>query len=118
MGQTKYERCPCGKIPMFLSPEGVGSRIGHVSGICCNEWSIEFKNDFADGEAFKQNAEIAWNNASRAKPVAKDMIARGLTVLLDDLDERIILSDRIGLDSVDELVRLCEEEDQLRLPLK
>jgi hypothetical protein len=71
MGTPALKPCPCGKTPENLSfTEGYSSKYGYVSGVCCGDWSIEFRTDYNQlkpenrPELEKLMAE-AWNSALR-----------------------------------------------------
>lgn len=62
--------CPCGNTPTLLhiTCEHERAKWAHCSGDCCNEWSIEYRNNYTpintpEGMAL---AVAAWNDASRA----------------------------------------------------
>ena len=61
--------CPCGEYPNELAvvENGQGTKWLIVSGDCCSEWSIEFRNNYApiDSNECRTNALMAWNAAPR-----------------------------------------------------
>jgi len=68
--------CPCGAVPKNLSVQGDGmaDKWGTVSGDCCGEWSIEFRNQYAGipSEESTALATVAWNAAPRQPLSAAD----------------------------------------------
>jgi len=65
---NELKPCPCGENPEHLHVNG-GDRCkwAYVSGSCCNEWSVAFKNNhnsIPSEESMKLAVE-AWNNAKR-----------------------------------------------------
>lgn len=63
--------CPCGKVPAHLSvssPEGDRPKWARVSGDCCGEWEIEYRNQYEQlgMPASQDRATAAWNRAPRA----------------------------------------------------
>lgn len=64
--------CPCGKTPAGLVVQGDGGseKWAQVSGNCCGEWSIEFRNQYAPipGDESMSLAVSAWNDATRSQP--------------------------------------------------
>lgn len=65
--------CPCGATPTALQFTGdEQAKWAHVSGDCCGEWEIEYRNNYAkiaSAEAMAL-ATKAWNEAVRAQPAA------------------------------------------------
>ena len=65
----QLKSCPCGATPTALQITGdEQAKWAHVSGNCCGEWEIEYRNDYtklASAEAMTL-AAAAWNEAPRA----------------------------------------------------
>lgn len=66
---VNLQPCPCGRTPTRLSVEADHDRPkwAYVSGNCCGEWSIEYRNAYTmlnTPEADKI-AMQAWNRAPR-----------------------------------------------------
>lgn len=65
----KLKPCPCGKIPenLNVSHENSTPKWASVTGDCCGEWEIEFRNDHNDVNSKEclDRAIEAWNNAPR-----------------------------------------------------
>ena len=62
------EPCPCGRTPEALCIEGEGlPKYARVSGDCCSDWSVEFRNDYnaIDSGESKKLATRALNAAKR-----------------------------------------------------
>jgi len=63
--------CPCGKTPerLIVDGEHAAPKWASVSGFCCGEWSIEFRNQYKLTGSDESNAlaAAAWNAAPRAK---------------------------------------------------
>jgi len=65
---TELARCPCGNIPDRLCIEDdLRPKWARVAGSCCNEWWIEFRNDYHEvgSDESMQRAVRAWNEAPR-----------------------------------------------------
>lgn len=63
---STLKRCPCGQIPKDLDINiSEGTRFGFATPTCCNDWSIEFRHDYAKEGMLQSMAELAWNNAPR-----------------------------------------------------
>lgn len=66
--------CPCGMVPTRLVVDGDGERPkwAMVTGICCTEWHLHFRNSYhpIDSEESNRLAREAWNAAPRAKQEA------------------------------------------------
>lgn len=64
--------CPCGKVPtkLVITCEDRG-KYGYVGGDCCNEWQIEFRNQYCQHRTQEQSirAEAAWSSAPRGAPI-------------------------------------------------
>ena len=64
--------CPCGQIPPRLTVWGDNEEPKHtyVSGYCCGEWHIEFRNNHEriGSPASIALATAAWNGAPRCLP--------------------------------------------------
>ena len=58
-------RCPCGEIPERLCISPGGYNMSLVSGYCCGDWGIEFRDDRKSGNDLRALAEKAWNSAPR-----------------------------------------------------
>lgn len=65
----QLKSCPCGATPTALQITGdEQAKWAHVSGNCCGEWEIEYRNNYtklASTEAMTL-AAAAWNEAPRA----------------------------------------------------
>lgn len=59
--------CPCGKVPSVLVVDVLpGGKYGTVTGNCCGEWSVEFRNGFEQNQdAVMEKGKQGWNDASR-----------------------------------------------------
>jgi hypothetical protein len=61
--------CPCGKTPQRLIVEAEGDRPkwARVSGNCCGEWMIEYRNAYTTLNTAEADriAMLAWNRAPR-----------------------------------------------------
>lgn len=73
------KKCPCGSTPKSLQINAQDrDKWAFVSGDCCGEWSIEYRNNYArvPSEESTERAREAWNNAPRAalrqRPVVDD----------------------------------------------
>lgn len=70
MSPSNINKCPCGKTPENLIEidNNQGGKWAVVSGDCCSEWSIEFRNLYyeIDSDGSNELALEAWNNAPRA----------------------------------------------------
>lgn len=68
--------CPCGSTPSALNVTGEfhSPKYGRVSGNCCGEWEIEFRNQYCEIGGIESTAKAtkAWNDASRA-PELREM---------------------------------------------
>ena len=67
---SELKTCPCGAVPERIaihSEAGKQAKYAYASGSCCNEWSVEFRNDYAEiGGAESMAAAIEeWNMAKR-----------------------------------------------------
>ena len=64
---NKLKPCPCGETPqsLIIMDKLCGKWI-EVSGMCCGEWTIETRNNYATGDERDDNAAIGWNEAPRA----------------------------------------------------
>lgn len=63
------KKCPCGETPNKLLVMGMErARWAHVSGDCCGDWEIEFRNSYAKipSDESMALAVEAWNRAKRA----------------------------------------------------
>ena len=63
--------CPCGRTPTKLHINAQDrDKWASVSGDCCNEWSIEYRNGYAriPSDESMELALAAWNAATRAEP--------------------------------------------------
>lgn len=59
--------CPCGQTPKELDIQHPDyTRFGFATPTCCNEWTIEFRHDYSNGDELKAKAIEAWNNAPRS----------------------------------------------------
>jgi hypothetical protein len=58
--------CPCGKVPTNLFLEGDHMQKYRNATCDCGDWSVEYRNDYADGDKARIKAERAWNEARRA----------------------------------------------------
>lgn len=61
--------CPCGQVPGALQINGQDrDKWATVSGACCGEWSVEFRNGYARIPSAESDelARAAWNGAPRA----------------------------------------------------
>lgn len=67
MNQEQLEPCPCGETPAYVGiiQEHEQSRWARASGSCCGTWEIEFRSNYAKGDALKTLATAAWNSAPR-----------------------------------------------------
>ena len=69
-GVVTLKTCPCGVSPnsLHIIEGDAGGKWGYASGGCCNDWSIEFRNDYSDigSNESKAKAETAWNQTPRA----------------------------------------------------
>ncbi len=64
---TELQPCPCGKTPTELHVDSAGVKWAFASGNCCNEWHIEFRNQYAqEYEQIHKLANEAWNRTPRA----------------------------------------------------
>lgn len=66
---TDLKKCPCGKTPEGLHiADGYTAKWAYVSGMCCNEWEIEFRTNYdaLDSADCMESAITAWNGATRA----------------------------------------------------
>ena len=66
---SHLKSCPCGATPDALHISGeVKAKWAFVSGSCCGEWSIEYRNNYADlsSPEAMELATTAWNEAPRA----------------------------------------------------
>jgi hypothetical protein len=63
----QLQPCPCGTIPENLVIEvRERAKYGLVSGSCCSEWHVEFRNGYTDDNALTTSrAADAWNQAPR-----------------------------------------------------
>lgn len=62
--------CPCGETPTELLidvDENQGYKYAHTYGDCCNEWSIEFRSQYKQGDELMSLAVQAWNDSPRAE---------------------------------------------------
>lgn len=62
------KKCPCGNAPKSLQINAQDrDKWAFVSGDCCGEWSIEYRNNYArvPSEESMERARVAWNNAPR-----------------------------------------------------
>jgi hypothetical protein len=69
--------CPCGKTPQSLNIISLNqSKWGRVSGNCCGEWEIEFRQQYLeiDSEECKALAIEAWNSAPRFRPSSAQIV--------------------------------------------
>ena len=58
--------CPCGKTPKGLHVvTNTSGKWAQVCGDCCNEWSIEYRNGYAEGKEQYVLAVEAWNESPR-----------------------------------------------------
>jgi len=64
---TTLKQCPCGEVPDSLHVECPSrAKWGTVSGACCSEWAIEFRNQYeTDPDKILKLATKAWNAAPR-----------------------------------------------------
>lgn len=72
---TELMPCPCGQTPTELhvtSHDFDHPKWAMASGNCCNDWNVEFRNEWARIGSTKcaENAARAWNAAPRAKQEA------------------------------------------------
>ena len=60
--------CPCGKVPKMLMIQcQERAKYGQMTGDCCGEWTIEFKNGYESDKQVSLNKAVeAWNGAPRA----------------------------------------------------
>ena len=60
-------KCPCGQRPTELCINGDREKWSHVSGNCCDEWSVEFRSEWYrnDDPELMELAIKAWNKAQR-----------------------------------------------------
>jgi len=67
MGKHFLKPCPCGKTPAELHldcPERC--KWGYASGDCCNEWIVEFRNQYTTNpETSMLRAVERWNATPR-----------------------------------------------------
>lgn len=66
--EADLKPCPCGKIPknICIYGDAVQSKYAFAMGDCCNEWLIEFRNNYAtDPEDIMLNAVFGWNATPR-----------------------------------------------------
>jgi len=64
----ELKKCPCGSVPKSLQINAQDrDKWAFVSGDCCGEWSIEYRNNYArvPSEESMERARVAWNNAPR-----------------------------------------------------
>lgn len=68
MGNKLLKKCPCGDIPeSLLIEEGSSCKYSFTCGMCCNEWSVEFRTTYTNDEDKLMSLAIdAWNSAKRA----------------------------------------------------
>ena len=63
---NKLKPCPCGKTPENVSVyPGNTCKWAYVTGDCCQEWHLEFRTYFKDGEELMRLAVEAWNEGPR-----------------------------------------------------
>lgn len=65
---SNLEQCPCGRQPPKLLVDGSDrAKWAYVTGDCCGEWHIEFRNQYAPipSDESMQLAVDAWNAAPR-----------------------------------------------------
>jgi hypothetical protein len=64
--------CPCGQIPprLIVQGEHEDPKYAYVSGCCCDEWAIPFRNnrERIGSPASIALATAAWNGAPRCLP--------------------------------------------------
>ena len=60
--------CPCGKVPTALILDCQRqAKYGYAMGDCCNEWLIEFRNQYTtNSETTMARAVEGWNDTPRA----------------------------------------------------
>ena len=62
----KLKQCPCGEFPQSLNIEDkLSGKWIEVSGMCCGEWTLETRNNYAIDDERDDNAALAWNSAQR-----------------------------------------------------
>lgn len=67
MAEGRLAPCPCGKIPDKLHITDNDMKWAYVTGSCCDEWSLEFRTDYAlvDSQRCMDLAIERWNSAQR-----------------------------------------------------
>ena len=67
---SEIKPCPCGKTPgklYIMSDSGNTPKWARVSGDCCGDWEIEYRNSYEDiaGPDAMKLARQTWNEAPR-----------------------------------------------------
>lgn len=71
--------CPCGQTPnrVLIQAEHARPKFAYCGGDCCEDWRIEFRNNYKDVGGRESNAlaEAAWNAAPRGVSQREALVA-------------------------------------------
>lgn len=69
--KIQLKPCPCGVVPRMLMINCADrAKYGQMTGDCCGEWTVDFKNGYAsDKQVTQLKAVTAWNDAPRGMAV-------------------------------------------------